>query len=134
MATGEDENVATNKRVFIAFAVEDKTYRDFLVGQSRHEKSPFDFIDFSVKEPWDAKWKTNCRTRVKGCDGVIALISKHTAKAEGQLWEIQCAYEESVPTMLMWVDDNRPAVPALIKHKLINVWSWDNLDNFIKKL
>ena len=29
--------MATNKRIFIAFAVEDKTYRDFLVGQSRNE-------------------------------------------------------------------------------------------------
>ncbi|MGA9128175.1 MAG: hypothetical protein WB425_08555 [Terracidiphilus sp.] len=126
--------MATNKRIFIAFAVEDKTYRDFLVGQSKLKKSPFDFNDFSVKEPWDAKWKTNCRSRIKGCDGVIALISKNTAKADGQLWEIQCAYEESVPTMLMWIDENRPAVPALIKGKLINVWSWDNLVNFIGRL
>ena len=86
--------MATNKRIFIAFAVEDKTYRDFLVGQSKLKKSPFDFNDFSVKEPWDAKWKTNCRSRIKGCDGVIALISKNTAKADGQLWEIQCAYEK----------------------------------------
>ncbi|MGA3161191.1 MAG: hypothetical protein ABSC77_08225 [Terracidiphilus sp.] len=126
--------MVSNKRVFIAFAVEDKTYRDFLVGQAKNKKSPFEFNDFSVKEPWDAKWKTNCRARVKGCDGVIALISKNTAKADGQLWEIQCAYEEEVPTMLMWVDDNRPAVPALIKNKLINVWSWDNLVSFIEKL
>ena len=79
------------KRVFIAFAVEDKTYRDFLVGQAKHAKTPFDFVDMSVKEPWDAQWKTNCRTRVKGCDGVIALISKHTANADGELWEIKCA-------------------------------------------
>ena len=36
----------------------------------------------SVKEPWDEKWKTNCRTRIKGRDGVIGLISKNTPKAE----------------------------------------------------
>ncbi len=42
-------------RVHGAFAVEDKTSRDFLVGQSKHDKTPFDFIDMSAQEPWDSK-------------------------------------------------------------------------------
>lgn len=123
-----------SKRVFIAFAIEDKAYRDFLVGQAKLEKSTFEFTDMSVKEPWDTKWKTNCRTRIKGCDGLIALISKNTAKSDGELWEIACAYEEEIPVMLMWVDDNRPTLPASLKGKLINVWNWDNLKKFIGKL
>jgi hypothetical protein len=32
-----------SKRVFIAFAVEDKKFRDFVVGQSKLDKSPFEF-------------------------------------------------------------------------------------------
>jgi hypothetical protein len=122
------------KRVFIAFAVEDEKYLTFLVGQAKLDKSPFEFVDMSVKEPWDEKWKTNCRTRVKGCDGLIALISKNTAKADGELWEIQCAYDENVPVMLMWINDERPAVPALLKGKLISVWGWANLKKFIENL
>src|ERR1035437_405042 len=122
------------KRVFIAFAIPDEKYRVFLVAHAKNEKSPVEFIDMSVKEPWDEKWKTNCRVRVKGCDGVIALISKNTAAADGELWEIQCAYEEGIPTMLMWVNDERPAVPALLKDKRINVWSWSNLKTFIENL
>lgn len=55
------------KRIFISFAKEDINLRDFLRGQSRNENSPFEFVDMSVKEPWDNKWKTNCRTRIKGC-------------------------------------------------------------------
>lgn len=123
-----------NKHIFIAFAVEDKVFRDFLVGQAKHGKTPFEFVDRSVQEPWDANWKTNCRRRVKSCDGVVALISKNTAKADGQLWEIRCAYEENIPTMLMWVNTERPALPALIIGKKINVWTWENLDNFIDGL
>jgi len=122
------------KRVFIAFAVEDTKYRTFLVAHARNPKTPFDFIDMSVKEPWDAQWKTNCRTRVKSCDGVIALISKNTAKADGELWEIKCAYEEEVPIMLMWINDERPTLPASLSGKRINVWSWDNLESFIDRL
>ena len=123
-----------SKRIFIAFAVEDKSYRDFLIGQAKLDKSPFEFIDMSVKEPWGTQWRTNCRTRIKGCDGVVALISKNTAKADGQLWEIKCAYEEEIPTMLMWVNDERPTIPALLTGKRINIWSWDNLKAFIEKL
>jgi hypothetical protein len=123
-----------NKRVFIAFAIEDKRYRDFVVAQARNDKSPFEFTDMSAKEPWDTKWKTNCRTRVKGCDGVVALISKNTAKADGQLWEIQCAYDEKIPMMLMWINEERPLLPTLLKDKRINVWSWANLKAFIDKL
>jgi hypothetical protein len=29
----------------------------------------------SGKEPWDDKWKTNGRARIRGCDGVIALVT-----------------------------------------------------------
>ncbi len=123
-----------NKRVFTAFAKEDESYRNLLTGQAKLDKSPFEFVDMSVKEPFDEKWKTNCRTRIKGCDGLVALISKNTAKAAGELWEIQCAYDEKIPVMLMWVDANRPSLPALIKDRRINVWSWENLKTFIKNL
>ena len=122
-----------DKRIFIAFAVEDEKFRNLLVGQAKLDKSPFTFIDMSVKEPWDTKWKTNCRARVKGCDGLVALISKNTANADGELWEIQCAYEENVSVMLMWVDGNRPSLPDLLKNKLINVWGWDTLKKFLDK-
>lgn len=123
-----------NKRVFIAFAIEDEKYRNFLVAQAKNDKSPFEFIDMSVKQPWDEQWKTNCRARVKGCDGAVALISKNTAYADGELWEIQCAYEENIPIMLMWINDERPALPALLKGKRINIWSWSNLETFIGSL
>ena len=72
--------MAKNKRIFIAFAVEDKFARDNLVYQAKRQpNTPFDFTDMSVKEPWDSMWKTNCRAKIKGCDGVIAFISRNTS-------------------------------------------------------
>jgi hypothetical protein len=126
--------VEKRKRVFIAFAIEDKKYRDFLAGQAKLKDSPFDFIDMGPKQPWDTQWKTNCRTRVKGCDGVVALISKNTAKADGELWEIECAYDEKRPTMLMWINDERPSLPASLQGKLIKIWNWNNLETFVNSL
>ena len=53
------------KRIFISFAMEDVELRNLLVGQAHNDNSQFDFIDMSVKKPWDSAWKTNCRTKIK---------------------------------------------------------------------
>ncbi len=81
------------------------------------EKSPFEFVDTSVEEPWDEKWKTNCRTKIKGCNGVIALISRNMAKADGAKWEIKCAKDEKVPIVGMYAysDDRAGARPSLVQ-------------------
>lgn len=75
---------ALSKRVFISFAIEDIKYRDYLVNQARNKRSPFGFIDMSVKKKWKAiEWQRRCRTKIKQCDGMIALLSKNTHKAGG---------------------------------------------------
>ncbi len=122
------------KRIFISFAIEDKLYRDFLVGQSKKEESPFEFVDMSVKEPWKSDWKDKCYSKIIGCDGVIGLISKNTPKASGELFELECAYDENVPVMLMYINDDRPALPSFLNSKRVNIWSWSNLKSFISNL
>lgn len=122
------------KRVFISFAIEDKKYRDFLVAQAKNEKSPFEFVDMSVKEPWKDDWKTRCRSKIKGCDGVVGLISNNTPDASGELFELRCAYEEKIPVMLMYINDDRPKLPDFLADRRINIWSWSNIKSFIDKL
>ena len=50
--------MAKNNRIFISFAMEDEKFRNLLVGQAKNKKSPFAFVDMSVKQPWDEKWKS----------------------------------------------------------------------------
>jgi hypothetical protein len=123
------------KRIFISFAVEDARYRDLLVGQARNEGSPFEFVDMSAKEPWDDKWKTRCRTRIKGCDGAIALLSKNTGSADGARWEMKCCVDEEVPILGVQVHSNdRAPVPPELKGKRVIDWSWDGISKFINGL
>lgn len=124
------------KRVFISFAIEDKNLRDLLVGQARNAKSPFEFVDMSVKQPWDSAWKTKCRTRIKGCDGVLIIVTKNTKNADGQLWEIKCAKEESIPCRGIWGStDNRPnSLPSELEGIRVVNWTWDNISNWINSL
>ena len=122
-------------RVFTSFAIEDANLRILLVGQSRNNKTPFEFVDMSVKEPWSSAWKTNCRTKIKGCDGVIGIITNNTPKATGQLWELQCAYDEGVPVLLIYGNNDRPLnLIDPINGRRINLWSWDNISSFLDRL
>jgi len=65
--------MADKKVVFIALAIEDEKHRDLLKGQSLNTKSPFEYIDMSVKKPYDSDWKERVRTRIRRSDGVIAV-------------------------------------------------------------
>lgn len=128
--------MASKYRMFISFAIEDKWAREYLVGQARNEKSPFKFVDMSVKEPWDEKWKTQCRTRVKSCDGTIALVSKNTKNAAGQLWEVKASKEEGVPVRGIYTtSDNRPAsLPSEFNAVRVADWTWANIKAFLDSL
>jgi len=135
LSSAFSKSATKTRRVFIAFAIEDKTLRNFLVGQARNDKSPFEFTDMSVKEPWDSEWKKKVRTKIKGCDGVIGIITNNTKKATGQLFELQVAYEEKVPVLLVYGNDDRPTnLPEPVKDRRINLWSWDNIKKFIENL
>lgn len=128
--------MATNNRIFTSFAVEDRSYRDLLVGQARNARSPFEFVDMSVKEAWDSQWKTKCRAKIRACDGMIALLSSSSPRAEGQLWEIACAKEERVPVIGIYVSaTDRPGyMPSELSGVRIVTWTWDNIATFIGSL
>ena len=128
--------MASKFRIFTAFAYEDSRARDYIVGQARDEKTPFEFVDMSLTEPFDEKWKTQCRSRIKGCDGMIALVSKYTANGTGALWEIRTAKEEKVPVRGIYTTtDNRPAtLPSEFSGISVVSWSWANLKAFLDSL
>ena len=123
--------MADQKVVFIAFAIEDERQRDFLKGQSLHPRAPFEFIDMSVKEPYDENWKERVRTRIKRSHGVIALVSKNSLKSSGQKWEIACAKEEKkrVRGIFAYTDDRTDLAGVAT-----TVWSDKNISDFIDSL
>jgi hypothetical protein len=117
-----------NKVVFVAFAIEDETQRDFLKGQSLHTDSPFEYIDMSVKEAYDSNWKERVRTRIRRSDGVIALVSNNSLTSSGQKWEIACAKEEGKKVLGIWAyRDDRTTLSGV----RTVVWSWDSIATFI---
>jgi hypothetical protein len=128
--------MADKNRIFIAFAVEDKWARDYLVGQAKNDRSPFEFVNMSVNEPWDEKWRTQCRSRIKGCDGMIALVSKNTKNASGALWEISTAKDEGVPVRGIYTttDDRPVTLPSELSGVRVVGWTWPNIKAFLDSL
>lgn len=132
---GSDEK-ENRKRVFISFAIEDAEYRDYLVEQAKNKRSPFYFVDMSVKKKWkQSEWRDKCRTKIRRCHGVIALLSNNTFHAGGARWEMKCARQEGVKIIGMHIKKNdRNTIPPELQGKKIITWSWDNLEKFINQL
>jgi len=123
--------MSIRKVLFVAFAIEDERQRDFLKGQSLHSRAPFEFIDMSVKTPYDTEWKERVRTRIKRSNGVIVLVSKNSLNSSGQKWEIQCAKEEGKPILGIWAySTDRTNIPGIV----IRSWSDSNISSFIDSI
>jgi hypothetical protein len=123
--------MADKKVIFVAFAIEDERQRDFLKGQSLNTKSPFEYVDMSVKEAYETDWKEKVRTRIRRSDGVIALVSKNSLSSSGQKWELSCADEEGKRVLGIWAytndTTNLPGVSTA-------AWSWARIESFIDSL
>jgi hypothetical protein len=125
------ETMAETKVLFVAFAIEDERQRDFLKGQSLHRRARFEFVDMSVKQPYDSGWKDKIRTRIRRSHGVIVLVSQNSLTSTGQKWEIQCAKEEGKPPCGIWAYKNdRTFVAGVPAYE----WSDANLAGFIDSL
>lgn len=122
------------KRVLISFDYDhDLFLKEALVGQSKLDDSPFEIIDFSVKEHLTGDWKEKVRRRIRSVDLVIVICGKHTNTASGVSAEIQIAREEGVPYFLLAgysSGGNVWPTSATSTNKMYD-WTWDNLKKLI---
>jgi len=118
------------KRVFISFDVDnDEGTKIMLAGQAKHEDSPFDFKDASVKDPLSGDWKEKVRRRLQSVDLVIGLCGERTHTATGVAHEIAMAQELGIPYFLLHAySDKTCTKPTTARPSdKIYAWNWDNL-------
>ena len=75
-------------RAFICFQMEDRWARDFIVQHARDDRNDVAFSDYSVQNPFDSKWKTECARRIGLTRGTIVLVGPSTWQSEAVVWEI----------------------------------------------
>ena len=91
---------AKTNKLFISFALRDRKAHDDLLEQLKKEQTQYSFEEMPIKQSWEPAWKDECREKVTGCDAVIALVTKNIIRADGQQWELRCAYDAKMPVTI----------------------------------
>lgn len=124
----------TKQRVFISFDYDnDEDIKIMLAGQAKHQDSPFDFTDASVKEHLTGDWKAKVKRRLGNCDQMIVLCGEHTNDAKGVSAELEIAQELGMPYFLLAGRANKTCCKpkaAMAADKLYK-WTWDNIKSLI---
>ena len=122
------------KRCFVSFDYDnDLSQYNLLIGQSRLDDSPFEIIDWSIKEAISNNWEQKARQKIRQCDVVIVLCGKHTNTATGVSKELRIAQDENIDYFLLgaYKDDGNKKPIAAKTNDRIYTWSWDNLKELI---
>ena len=81
------------RKVFISFNSEDREKKILLVGQAKNEYSDLDFIDFSLKVPFNSEnadyIRRGIRERINQSSVTIVLVTDVTHESEWVNWEIR---------------------------------------------
>lgn len=120
------------KRVFVSFDFDnDKRLKDFIIGQSRMQDSPFEVIDNSLKEAAPERdWEAKANSAIKRSDIVVVMVGPQTYRAQGVLKEIKMARaaEKRVVQVIGYKDGNYTAVPGAGQ---LYRWNWENLKKIL---
>lgn len=115
-------------RAFISFEMEDRWARDFLVQHAKDKRNDIEFVDYSVQNPWDSSWKTNCKERISRTKGTIVLIGPTTYASEAVLWEIAETVRQGHYMFGVQINkDKTHTVPAGLAPKNVIRWDFDQM-------
>jgi hypothetical protein len=125
-------NKTMKKKVFVSFDFDnDKILKDFLIGQSKLPDSPFEIIDWSMKEAApERSWEDKAEARIKQSDLVIVMVGRYTYRAPGVLKEVKMARDNRKPIVQIigYKDGSYTPVPEAGR---LYAWNWDNLKNLV---
>jgi hypothetical protein len=118
------------RNVFISFHVEDEAQVNLLRAQATNSDFGMEFRDYSVKEPFDEAWRSNCRDRIAQTSLTIVMVGPGTANREAVDWEIEESYRQGhkVIGVRIFRDRDDPIPPALTRHNApILLWNRDDI-------
>ena len=120
-------------RVFVSFDFDnDKTLKDFIIGQSKNPDSPFEVTDWSMKEAApERNWEVEADQRIKRAEVVLVMIGRETYKAPGVLKEVAMArgHNKKIVQIIGHKDGNYTPVQGAGQ---LYSWSWENLKKVLQ--
>ncbi|KKM11543.1 molecular chaperone Tir [Clostridiales bacterium PH28_bin88] len=127
------------KNVFISFAYEDIDYVNLLRAQAKNEKSPIEFNDWSVSEPFNSERspyiKQKIGERIAQSSLTVVYLSDKTPSSHWVEWEIEESLRRGKQVIGVFAGETRPAkLPKAIEHNTIKCVPWAKLSETISGL
>lgn len=120
-------------RAFISFQMEDRWARDFLVQHANERDNDIEFSDYSVQDPFDSKWKTECVKRIAFTKGTIVMVGPTTYTSEAVLWEIAETIRQNHYLFGIQVNrDKTHPIPTGLPSKSVIRWEFDQIAKWLK--
>jgi len=124
------------KNVFISFSYEDIDYVNLLRAQAKNEKSPIEFNDWSVDEPFDSERapyiKQKIGERINQSSQTVVYLSDHTSNSHWVEWEIKESLRRGKRVIGVFAGDTRPVkIPKAIEDNRIKCVPWSKLSEHI---
>jgi hypothetical protein len=119
-------------RAFISFQMEDKWARDFIAQHAKDEDNDVEFYDYSVKDPFDSQWKTECTKRIGLTKGTIVLVGPTTWQSDAVLWEIaETARQGHFLFGIQINKDKTHEIPSGLPNKSVIRWNFDQITQWL---
>lgn len=124
----------TKKRVFISFHMDNLHAKTLLCAQAKSDKFDLEFLNYAIDEPFDEKWKTNCKEKIKKTSVTICLIGEKTSTREAVNWELNTSYELGNKVFGIRINrDKNHTVPKPLKDNNAKILKW-NISDIVDEL
>ena len=118
------------RNVFVSYDMDnDKGMVSLLTNQAKDDRFPFVFRDYSVKEPYEEKWKSRVRDKISQTSAVIIAIGEKTHESKAIDWEIREAHRQGKKVLgvrLRSKQDHK--IPTALKEYGDRVINWKAKD------
>lgn len=121
------------KRVFVSFDFDnDRTLKDFIIGQARLKDSPFEVADFSLKESQPEKtWERKARQAIIRTEVFIVMLGPHTRRASGVLKEVKIANDLGKQRFQVIGYSHGTSKWSVPGGGRTYLWNWNNLKKLL---
>jgi len=106
------------RNVFISFNADDEWAVNLLRSQAKDKRFDVYFRDYSIKEPFDAAWKSQVKDIIDKTSTMVVMIGSETASRDAVNWEIREAHKQGkrVIGMRIHKDKSHPIPEEMKKH------------------
>jgi len=135
IARGELKKLVSEPRrkVFISFDSDDLDKKRLLVGQAKNENSDLEFIDYSLKAPFNSEnaeyIKSGIRERISQSSVTIVIATDVTHRSDWVNWEIEESFKQNKGVIVIDHRNNKSSkMPDAVNNNQdrVKVVSWNH--------